>query len=229
MNSFVLKILAMFTMLCDHLGDTFYGSFSFLNCIGRISFPLFAFQLCNGYEHTHDKKRYFLRLLLFAVLSQIPFSLFLSIFSNTSIITLNIFFTFLFGFATIYFYEQFHSKFFGLFLVGVISILAQLIHVDYGAWGILVIFCFFVLKDKKRFLIPTYLLLVFVKYLPSILQTNFYYPNILLCLFTMLPLVFLLFYNGKQGPKVKYLFYLFYPLHLILLYLLSTFVIHTIL
>ena len=54
MSSFVLKIIAVITMFIDHLGYTIFGKFSYLNYIGRISFPIFAFQISEGYIHTKN-------------------------------------------------------------------------------------------------------------------------------------------------------------------------------
>lgn len=79
---------------------------------GRIAFPIFAFQITEGYMHTKDLKKYFKRLILFAIISQIPFMLFLSTF--TSPFTLNIFFTLLFGLFAIYIYDKIPNKFLGL-------------------------------------------------------------------------------------------------------------------
>ena len=91
MSSFVLKIIAMTTMLTDHLGDSIFNYANFMNVIGRIAFPIFAFQISEGYIHTKNLKKYFLRLFVFALISQAPFMLFLSMFSSG--FTLNIFFT----------------------------------------------------------------------------------------------------------------------------------------
>lgn len=99
MTGFVLKIIAMVTMLCDHLGYAIFGKFSAFNYIGRISFPLFAFGISEGYAHTKSKKNYCIRLLMFAIISQVPFNLFCSIFRTT--FTLNIFFTLLLGLIAI--------------------------------------------------------------------------------------------------------------------------------
>ncbi len=79
MSAFVLKLIAVFSMTCDHLSYLIFGRFSFLNLIGRIAFPIFAYQITEGYIHTSNLKKYFLRLALFGVISQIPFMLFLSI------------------------------------------------------------------------------------------------------------------------------------------------------
>ena len=91
MSSFVLKIIAIITMFIDHLGYAIFGKFSCFNYIGRLSFPIFAFQISEGYIHTKNLKKYFLRLFLFALVSQIPFMLFHSIISRD--FSLNIFFT----------------------------------------------------------------------------------------------------------------------------------------
>ena len=90
MTSFALKIIAMITMLIDHSGDAYFKRTTAMNFIGRIAFPIFAFQITEGYTHTKNLKKYFLRLFIFALLSQIPFWLFESTF--TSNFTLNIFF-----------------------------------------------------------------------------------------------------------------------------------------
>ena len=108
-SSFALKIIAIICMLCDHFGDSIIKSFSFLNVIGRIAFPIFAFQITEGYTHTKDLKKYFKRLIIFAIISQIPFMLFLSTF--TSSYTLNIFFTLLLGLLSIYIYNKIPNKF----------------------------------------------------------------------------------------------------------------------
>ena len=91
MTSFVLKLIALVTMFCDHFGDAFVGHYSFFNIIGRIAFPIFAFQISEGYIHTKNLKKYIIRLLGFAIISQIPFHLFLKDFLPSSVGNLNIF------------------------------------------------------------------------------------------------------------------------------------------
>lgn len=221
MSSFTLKIIAIITMLCDHIGRCFFGNFSFLNCLGRVSFPLFAFQLTNGYVHTKNLKKYYIRLFLFAIISQIPFSLFISTFME-NVFYLNIFFTLLLGLITITIWDKIKNKVLSIFLCIVIIAIAELIHVDYGAWGVLIILTLYLFREKKWLLFLSYLLIVPLHFLPGMIKTNFYLPNVLLCIYTILPICFIMIYNKKQGKKMKYFFYAFYPVHLLILYFLSS-------
>lgn len=217
MTSFVLKIIGIITMLADHVGDAILGEFSFFNLIGRIAFPIFAFQTVQGYLHTKNLKKHMLKLFLFACLSQIPFMLFLSTFSSKFM--LNIFFTFFLGLLTLFVYDKCKNKMLGFFFVIFSSIIGQLIHVDYGAFGIALIFAFYFFKDKKIQMTIATILLCFARYIPNIVAIPSLYLHYLSCIFfTALSLIPILFYNKKEGPKAKYFFYLFYPLHLLALY-----------
>ena len=77
MSSFVIKLIAIISMICDHTSDALIGHLSFWNIIGRVAFPLFCFQLVIGYKHTRNIEKYLLRLFLFGLISQVPFSLFI--------------------------------------------------------------------------------------------------------------------------------------------------------
>ena len=205
-------------MLFDHIGDAIIGKFSFFNLIGRIAFPIFAFQSVQGYIHTKDFKKHMIKLLIFACISQIPFMLFLSTF--TDVFALNIFFTFFLGLLALFVYDKCKNKILGFLFVIIFSIIGELIHVDYGAFGILLIFAFYLFRDKKVLMIITSIILCFANYIPNIIKYPSLYIHYLLCaLFTCFSLIFIWFYNKKQGPKSKYFFYIFYPLHLLILYI----------
>ncbi len=228
MSAFVLKIIALITMCCDHISYLLYGGFSHLNYIGRIAFPIFAFQISEGYIHTNNLKKYFLRLFVFALISQIPFMLFCSIFTKQ--ISLNIFFTLLLGLISIIIYDKFNKletenkllhlfyNFAGILFAILMGILAEFINVDYGAFGVSIIFVFFLFKKHKFFMNIGFILCTTIYYLKNMLISNKY---TLIFVFTLIPLIFINLYNNKRGKNLKYILYIFYPAHLLIFYALS--------
>ena len=144
MSSFILKLIAIITMFCDHAGDILVGHLSILNVIGRIAFPIFAFQLVVGFLHTSDIKKYALRLGIFAIISQIPFSL-LMYNMNSNIFTLNIFFTLLLGLLTLIIYNKVNNKFLKWISIVFIILIGELANVDYKGWGVFLIFFIYLL------------------------------------------------------------------------------------
>lgn len=219
MTSFTLKIIACISMFIDHLGYSIFHKFSYFNYIGRLAFPIFAFQISEGFVHTKNLKKYFLRLGVFAIISQIPFQLFLSTFSDE--FSLNIFFTLLLGLLSIYIYDKISFKPLGLAIAFAISYIANLIKVDYGYFGVLLVFCFYLFKDNRALTLVSFFILLLLKYVPNMIKYNLYsvYTLLLLCTFSAIIPIFL--YNKKQGKKIKYFLYIFYPVHLLILYGLS--------
>lgn len=220
-------------MLLDHFGDVYFKQISLMNLIGRIAFPIFAFQISEGYLHTKNLKKYFLRLFLFALISQVPFMLFYSIYTNS--FTINIFFTLFTGLLTIFLYDKItHFAFnsvknervkallkysFSFLIVILLAVFAQFCHLDYGFFGIAIIFLFYLFRNNKIAMILSFILACILKYgIPYLDSFNLWY--IWLTIFTIIPILFISLYNKKQGPKVKYLLYLFYPVHLLILYFL---------
>ncbi len=219
MSSFTLKIIALISMLFDHSGYLIFNGFSFFNFIGRLAFPIFAFQITEGYVHTRNLKKYFLRLFLFALISQIPFLLFkMNLVEN--IFAFNIFFTLSLGLATIWIYDK--NKILGVISFFLFSTIAEVLNFDYGAFGITIIFIFYAFKNHKLLMNVSFILAVILKYLSYFIlyfNTIYFYIYLLLCIFTISSIVFIDLYNGKEGKKIKYLLYIFYPLHLLILYL----------
>lgn len=240
MTSFVLKLIAIITMFCDHISYTLYD-FSVLNYIGRIAFPIFAFQLTQGYIHTSNIKKYTIRLFIFAIISQIPFWLFLKTFLHPEKYTFNIFFTLLLGLICIIIWEYiinkkikpnqineskspllnpcYIKKAFAFLVVLLIAYIGEIINVDYGLWGILTIFSFYLFRENKLAMFISFITLVIIKYGIWCIQFGFNILFIYLALSTLLSLVFIGSYNGKKGKNLKYAFYAFYPIHLLILYL----------
>lgn len=236
MSAFVLKIIAVISMTFDHLSYLIFGKLSFMNYIGRIAFPIFAYQITEGYIHTHNLKRYFLRLAIFALISQIPFMLFASIY--TSSLHLNIFFTLLLGLASITIYEKlnhieftkmpkasnlFHrlSQLLGIILCFALAFFSNYIECDYGYFGVLIIFFFYLFRNKLFLMNASFILLVIIYYGKELLFSPFFDMYLWIVVFTIVPLLFINLYNHKKGKDTKYFLYLFYPLHLLIIYALN--------
>lgn len=219
MTSFVLKVIAIITMTLDHLGYAIYGKFSVFNYFGRIAFPIFAYQISEGYKYTKDIKKYFSRLFLFALISEIPFFLFCkAILGELDYIPLNIFFSLCLGLLCIFIYDKMKEKIFSFFIIAIICYLGELINVDYGYWGVLLIFIFYLFKDNKVLTIVSFLIMCLIKYYEYIF-VNFDNIKFLSCIFTFSAIIPLILYNGKLGLKTKYILYIYYPTHLLLLYI----------
>ncbi len=234
MTSFVLKCIAMITMFIDHLSIISIKYTTFYNVIGRLAFPIFAFQISEGYIHTKNLKKYFLRLFLFAIISQIPFMLFRSFYTKGFVF--NIFGTLFLGLTSIFIYDIFCkanfkfiknlkfnniiNKCFCILFVLLLGIIAEVFHFDYGFFGVIIIFLFYFFKNDKIGMTIFFITACIIKYGLNIfsIEHNYLYLYIFLCLGTIFPIVFINLYNGKQGKKIKYLLYVFYPIHLLILY-----------
>lgn len=229
MSAFVLKIIAVVTMTCDHFSDLVFKNISFLNYIGRIAFPIFAYQISEGYIHTHNLKKYFIKLGIFALISQIPFMLFISSFSKG--FHLNIFFTLLLGLTSITIYEKLNQvkcttnsthiilQILGICIAFVISALASFTKCDYGYFGVLIIFFFYFFRNKRFLMNTTFIILAIMHYGENMLFSSMSNTYLWLTVFTIVPLFFINLYNHKKGKDTKYFLYIFYPLHLLIFYI----------
>lgn len=224
MSIFMIKIIAYVTMFIDHIKYAIPETENFITLyFGRIAFPLFAFLLTEGYVHTKNLDKYYKRLLIFALISQIPFMLFRSLLG--SIEKLNIMFTLAFGLIAINAYDKIKNKYITISLGIVIAILGVLLNVDYGWYGIILIMILYIFKTKKVLLSFVFIILNIV-YEFSRYKFHFEYMDISVLyriIFMNIPLIFIWLYNGKLGKKLNYISYLFYPVHLLILYLINIF------
>ena len=224
MTSFALKIIACVCMFIDHSGYAIFGKFSYFNYIGRLAFPIFAFQITEGYTHTKNLKKYIVRLLIFAIISQIPFALFLSKLTNEY--SFNIFFTLLLGLFSIIGYDKLSNFILKFVPVVIFATIGQIANVDYGAYGVILIFVFYLFRNNKLTTAFGFLFAVFinhgrnilVNYLEHGFNPNYIDKQIAIGVCVLASLFPILLYNKKQGKKLKYFLYIFYPAHLLLLY-----------
>ena len=216
-----LKVLAVVTMLIDHIGATFPRStasivwhigknrlmlYTVMRLIGRISFPIYAFLLVEGFLHTGNRERYGIRLALFAVLSELPWNLLHA--AKWQYETQNVFFTLLLGYLGLCLVEKIREE--GgkdpksiLFLLATF-VLASVLKADYGSSGYGFILMLYLLREQ-----PLFQAVVGACFLNSRWQAGLAFLPIGL-------------YNGKRGflkgKTASILFYLIYPVHMLIFY-----------
>ncbi len=220
MSSFTIKIIAILFMIIDHVGFFLFPQAAVLRAIGRLSFPLFAWLIANGARHTRNIDRYLARLLIFAFISQIPFSLaYQSV--GLSYTHLNVLFTLFLGLLSIKILVNSSNKPLAAALIAFLALLAQVFNTDYGLMGVLSIVGFYVFFDdiKKTFLWQS-LIYVGILFLMIDLGQVVINEVSLTQPLALLSLIFVNSYNGKHGPKAKYLFYIVYPLQFLIFYFL---------
>ncbi len=239
-----LKMIAIVTMLIDHIGaavlarllmvnglgeldqtnadaimqwlsanGALYWTYTIMRMIGRGAFPIFCFLLVEGFLHTHDVKKYAMRLGLFALLSEIPFDLAFS----SKILEFNyqnVFFTLFIGLLTMIAYRAVEEKeewnqalkvILYILIVAAGMALAYFLKTDYAEKGVFCIMVLYIFRKKKMWQLIAGCA-SFIWETPA--------------LFGFIPIAF---YNGTRGWKMKYFFYIFYPAHLLILYLICYF------
>ncbi len=208
MTSFHLKVLACTTMLIDHIGLLFFPDQVLFRIIGRLAFPLFAFLIAEGFLHTNSVRVYFWRLMIFGLLSQVPFGYYLHLAGHNPYV-LNVFFTLILGLVALMLITSKQTTLIkSLGLVGV-SILSLVFNPSYSLYGVLTVVASFVYQRHPIFGIS---LLVILPVLESLGQG--YLPQN----FAILSIFPILLYIGQKGTHIsKWWFYAFYPVHFIVL------------
>ena len=243
-----IKIIAIVSMLIDHIGagilgrfimtsgymrvitsgdlgtimqwvmenGVLYYTYSIMRMIGRLGFPIFCFLLVEGFQRTHDVKKYALRLGMFALISEIPFDLCF----NGKVLEFgyqNVFFTLFLGLLTMVAFDWIAKKewaaneslnkvvkvIFSAAALGVGAGVAHFLKTDYAAKGVLCIMVLYLFRKKK----PWQIAAGCIAFLWEVTAPLAFIP--------------IGFYNGERGLKMKYFFYAFYPVHLLLIWLVS--------
>src|SRR3989344_4945369 len=148
MTAFSLKVIAIITMLADHVGMVFFPQVLGWRIVGRLAFPIFAWLIANGYRHTSNLKGYVTRLAMLAVISQAPYLLAKRI-NFPGPWEWNIFVTLILGLVAIAMYQRIGSRFNKWMAVVVVAVLAEVLRADYGAFGGLLMGGFHVTYGRK--------------------------------------------------------------------------------
>ncbi len=216
----LLKLLAIISMTIDHIGDEFFLPYPIFRWIGRIAFPLFCYCLTVGMLYTRNIRKYLLRLVAFALISQ-PF--WILAFNAEDFVgnlfNLNIFFTLAVSLATVWAAKE---KKWWLFVFGIL--LLSFINFDYATTGVILMLIFYYCRNKPVLGIILYIL----NYLPALYWnrddflalriggTGFGFE---IFTFLAIPLIYI---PTNSNLKInKWFFYLYYPAHLFVIYLIK--------
>ena len=221
-NGNVLKLIAVITMTLDHAGLMLFGNNIVLRCIGRIAFPLFGLMIAEGCFYTRNKLSYFLRVFILGAFCQAIYLV-----ADKSLY-LGILITFSFSILTIYAYQYAFEKE-EIKPAGIVTFLAVLcldvlvcvvfpklfaaagFEVDYGIFGVLFPLFAYMVRGKKLGILYVAAGLLLL----SASIGGFQW-------FCLASLIFIALYSGKRGKRgYKYFFYVYYPLHLGVIYLIS--------
>lgn len=234
LNASHLKIIAMACMLLDHLWATLIDGNLWMTCVGRIAFPIFAFQVAEGYAHTKNFKRYLLRMFLFALAAEIPYNLmaggwWIHPFGQ------NVMFTFCLSLLLIRLIDKAWTKHrilgaaVALFAAAVGYFLGILTFVDYYGYGILMVLVFWLFRNVKFGRLIQLAAMIYINCVMigglllefSLFGQTFSFPT---QGFAVLALIPIFLYNGQRGTQSKafqYSVYAFYPVHMLVLSLIA--------
>lgn len=223
LNSLHLKLLAVVTMFIDHMGFTLFPDAIWMRAVGRLAFPIFCFLIAEGCAHTHDRKRYAARLLLFAVLSELPFNLMCSG-RWFSWYYQNVLWTLLIGALVCWALDwarkrpELWQRLPADAAIAAGFILGQWGNTDYGGWGVLLVTLFYLSRGAKgKWAIQLVGLALFCWF------SSAWHLE----LWALLSLPALWLYNGQRGfsnKVLQYGFYAFYPVHILILSVLARYV-----
>ena len=243
MSAFVLRVIACVVMLIDHIG--FQYGIAFFRQLGRIAFPIFVFLICNGYRHTSSPLRYGLRLGIFALISQVPYSLFCYnlLWQDKG----NVFMTLFLSLVCIWWTDRFWKKKNLRYLAFIPALVIcalyyfQVLDSDYGIRGIGFAFVFFYFAKEKKSkpwaLVVGMLVAIYHGFILDCVKWFVFgravsFPMLssweITQVYSLFALPLILKYNGKKGNmpaapvagKLTQLgFYLFYPAHMLALWL----------
>lgn len=265
MSTTVLKIIAIISMLIDHLGASGlipYGSPLYTVCrvIGRLAFPLFCFCAAEGLKYSKNRKKYVLRLFIFALISEVPFDLMI----HQTWFTWqgqNVIFTLLLAVVGITIFEQ--PELLGKlmqkyeknpetyayqnadwvvksFILAICALLGYLLKTDYAWFGVCLVYVMYFTGrwSKPKRYIAIAATIIGYGLLSSLVPGDelnaavlggyglipftslyFYRITVYYWLAASASLILIMLYNNRKGKGLKWLFYVFYPAHMLILYL----------
>jgi hypothetical protein len=240
MNGFLIKLIAILCMTIDHIFKLAPELMSFLPAfkiplpgvalnfptvliiLGRLAFPLFAFEIAEGCTHTKNFPKYLRRLFIFALISELPFDF--MFYNGFTLGRQNVLWTFLFGACAIFMYQKLKAAPpLNFIVVLLIAAVCYFCRTDYHTIGVILIFALYISK-KPISLILTFAIIsidyLYNRGLIAAIQSHNVNQIVSLSLYfaaTLSAIPIMSAYKGKKGPGLKWFFYIYYPLHIIVL------------
>lgn len=236
LTSNMLRLLAVLFMISDHVWATYMSFGNWMTYVGRLAFPIFAFQISEGFVHTKNFKKYALRLFIFALISELPFNLFYSS-RWFNPYHQNVMFTLLLGLLAIkvidnlkkdHRFQNIALSVLWLLLIVTGSVLG---FADYGFNGVLMVVLFYVCRNFPFAWLGQLVGMVAINIIffeGQVIPTEIFgiAVEIPTQAFAVLSLIPIWLYSGRKGISNKFLqygFYAFYPVHMIILALIRYF------
>lgn len=230
-----LKLFAMAVMLLDHMWGTGVADHEWMTCLGRLAFPIFAFQVAEGYAHTKNFRRYLGRMFLFALLSEAPFN-WMNGRGWINPFAQNVMFTFCLALLLIRVIDKARTKnrVLGIAAAVVCAVVGyyagMLTFVDYYGYGVLMVLAFWLFRDLPwgwllqlgAMIYINCVMFAGLEYQVVLFGHEFMLPHQGLAVLALIPIWM---YNGKQGIRGKafqYACYAFYPVHMLVLALIAS-------
>ncbi|MBQ4109963.1 MAG: hypothetical protein IJC74_03675 [Clostridia bacterium] len=212
-----LKIIALIAMTLDHIGKMLLPGFVILQIIGRLAFPIFAYMIAEGCRYTKNRKKYLIIMIVATVISQFFYTIVMKNWAQCILVSFTL------AILTIYAFDKYIKDkkvtsllaFLGIIIVDFIisNIIPMLFPksgfvIDYGFFGIMLPVFVYIGKNKTEKLIGTAVALAGIALIYGGIQW-----------FSFAALILIALYNGERGVKnLKYLFYIYYPLHIGVIY-----------
>ena len=212
-----LKLIALAAMTCDHIGVQLLPQMTLLRIIGRLALPIFAYMIAQGCRYTRNKARSLLTIAAVALVCQLVYFFAMGSLYQCILVTFSISIGLIFILDDAIRKPRFHKTFFAALALVMAYAVSEVLptfvpgfYVDYGFAGILLPVLIWLGKDKWQSILLCAVGLVLLSIGNGIQW------------YSLLTLPLLALYNGTRGKrKLKYLFYIYYPAHLVLLYVIS--------
>ena len=214
-----LKVIALIAMTCDHVGKEFFPEMDILQIIGRLAFPIFAYMIAEGCRYTRNRSRHLLSIAGLAVLCQIVYLVAERSLFQCILVTFSLSISVIYAVDYSKKKQTVASKVWALTVCAIVYFVADILpiflqqtdfEIDYGIWGVLLPVAVYFAPTKWKVPVTAAVLVPLCLAVGGIQW------------YSLAAVVLLAFYSGKRGKaQIKNLFFIYYPMHLVVIYLLS--------